>query len=142
MPQKVLNPLRTKAFGLQKTCNGVSKEMGVQMAEARIGVRYSGLRTESRHDVVDRPWSHHAVAIAEKDRPGFPTADEDKQITEVFVVDDGNDTSFATFAFMDRHPFAFNIDVPHVEIDEFTATNAEPPERFDQAPIPEIASGQ
>ena len=40
------------------------------------------------------------------------------------------------------YPFAFWIKVPHIKIDEFAATNAEPPERFDQTSIPKIAGAQ
>ena len=112
------------------------------MGEARIGVDYSGLRTESCYDVVDRPRRHHPVTIAEKDRPGFPTANEDEQITEVFVVDERNDPCFAPFPLAYGHPFAFRIEVPNVEADEFTATNAKPPECFDQTSIAKIVSRQ
>jgi hypothetical protein len=142
VPQKVLNPLRTEPFGFQKTSNGVAKQMGIEVGEARIGIHYSGLGTEIRHDAVDRPQRHRTMAIAEKDRPRFSTADEDEQITEILVIDDGNDPCFTAFALVDGHPFAFLIEVSHIEIDEFAATHAEPPEGFDQASIPEIAGAQ
>ena len=79
-------------------CNGVSKQMGIEMGETRIGVCYSSLSSESRHDVVDRPQRHRTMAISEKDRSGFPTADENEKIAEILVIDDGNDPCFAAFA--------------------------------------------
>ncbi len=112
------------------------------MGEARIGVDYSGLYTENCYDVVDRPRRHHPVTIAEKDRPGFPAANENEQITEVFVVDKRNDPCFAAFALAYGHPLALRIEVPNVEVNEFTATNAEPPECFDQTSIPKIVGAQ
>jgi hypothetical protein len=142
MPQKVLNPLRTEAFGLQKTGNGVSKEMGVQMGEARIGVGYAGLYAERRHNAVDRPQRHRPVAIAEKDGPRFSTANEHEQITEILVINDGNDPCFSAFALADYHAFAFHIDVSHIESGEFTTTHAEPPECFEQTSIPKIVGAQ
>ena len=42
MAQKVLNPLGTEAFGLQKSGNRVAKEMGIQMGEAGIGIGHPG----------------------------------------------------------------------------------------------------
>src|SRR5262245_65798743 len=97
MSQKVLNPLCTEAFGLQKTCNGVPKQMGIKMGEARIGIRYSGLNTKSRHDSVDRPQRHRTIAIAEKERPSFSAADEDEKITEILVIDEGYDPGVCDF---------------------------------------------
>jgi hypothetical protein len=35
---------------------------------------------------------------------------------------------FAALAILDRHAFAFRIDVPNIEIEAFAATNAEPPD--------------
>ena len=67
MPQKVLNPLGTEAFRLQKTDNRVTKEMRIQMGETGIGIRHSGFRAEGSDNVVDLSWSHDTVAIAEKD---------------------------------------------------------------------------
>ena len=64
----------------------MAKQMGIEMGEARVGIRHSSLRTESRHDAVDRPERHRTLAIAEKDRPAFPTADEDEKITEILVI--------------------------------------------------------
>ena len=101
-----------------------------------------GVSTESRHDPVDRPQRHRTMAIAEKDRSRFPTADEHEKITEILVINDRNDPCFAAFALVDGHPFALFIEVPNVETDEFAAANAEPPERFEQASIPEIAGAQ
>ena len=40
---------------------------------------------------------------------------------------------------LNGHPFAFFIEVPNIEMDKFAATNAEPPERFDQTSIPKIS---
>ncbi len=71
-----------------------------------------------------------------------PAADENEQITEIFIMNDGNDPCFAAFALVDGHPFAFRIEVPNIEIDEFAATNAEPSERFDQTSIPKIVGAQ
>jgi hypothetical protein len=105
--------------------------MGIEMGEARIGVRYSGVNSESRRDPVDRRQRHRTIVIAEKDRPRFPTVDEDEQITEILVINDGNDPCFAAFALVEDYPFAFFIEVPNIEIDEFATTNAEPPECFD-----------
>jgi hypothetical protein len=70
MPQKILNPLGTEAFRLQKTGNRVTKEMRIQMGEAGIGIGHSGFRAEGGDNVVDQSRSHDAVAIAEKDGPG------------------------------------------------------------------------
>ena len=112
------------------------------MGEARIGIRYSGLNTKSRHDSVDRPQRHRTIAIAEKDRPSFSAADEDEKITEILVIDDGYDPRFAAFAFADRYPFAFFIEVSHVKMDELAAANPEPPERFDETSIPKIVGAQ
>ena len=109
------------------------------MREPRIGIRDSGLSTKIGHDSVDRPQRHRTIAIAEKDRPRFPIADENEKITEILVINDRNDPCFAAFALVDDHSFAFFIEVPNIEIDEFAATNTEPPECFDQASIPEIA---
>ncbi len=100
------------------------------MDEPRIGIHDSGLSTESRHDPVDRPQRHRTMAIAEKDRSRFPTADEHEKITEILVINDRNDPCFAAFALVDGHPFALFIEVPNIETDEFAAANAEPPERF------------
>jgi len=82
------------------------------------------------------------MAIAEKNRPSLSTANEHEQVTEIFVINDGNDPCFAAFALVDGYPFALCIAVPHIEMDKFAATNAEPPEGFDQASIPEIAGAQ
>ena len=138
MTQKVLNPLCTEPFGFQKTCNGVPKQVRIEMREPGIGIHDSGLVPEVPHDSVHRSQGHRTIAIAEKDRSGFPTADEQEQITEIFVVNDGNHPCFATLALADGHPFAFFVEVPDIEIDELTATNTEPPERFDQTSIPKI----
>ncbi len=82
------------------------------------------------------------MAIAEKDRPAFPTTHEKEKITEILVIDDRDDPCFAAFTFVDGHAFAFHIDVPNIEMGEFVATNTEPPERFDQASIPKIGGTQ
>ncbi len=74
------------------------------MCESRIGICDPGVSTESRHDQVDRPQRHRTMAIAEKDRPRFPTADEHEQITEICIMNDGNDPCFAAFALVDGHP--------------------------------------
>jgi len=66
-----------------------------------------------------------------KDRPRFSTTDEHEQVTEILIINDGNDPGFAAFAFVDGDPFTMCIAVPHIEMDEFAATNAQPPERFD-----------
>ena len=58
------------------------------------------------------------------------------------IINDGNDPCFAAFALVYSHAFAFCIEVPNTERDEFAATNPEPPEGFDQASIPEIAGVQ
>ena len=92
--------------------------MGIEMDEPRIGIPDSGLSTKSRHDPVDRPQRHRTMAIAEKDRSRFPTADEHEKITEILVINDRNDPCFAAFALVDDHSFAFFIEVPNIEIDE------------------------
>ena len=140
MTQEVLNPLGTEPFGFQKTGNGVPKQVRIEMRKPGIGIRDSGLVTEVRYDAVHRSQGHRTIAIAEEDRSGFTTADEQEQITEIFVVNDGNHPYFATLALADGYPFAFFVEVPHIEIDELAATNAEPPERFDQTSIPKIVS--
>ena len=112
------------------------------MGEPRIRVHDSGLGTDSRHDPVNRPQRHRTLAIAQKDRSAFPTADEEDQITEILVIDDRNDPGFAAFTFMDRHAFAFHINVSNIEMDEFVATNAEPPEGFNQTSIPKIVGAK
>ena len=71
------------------------------------------------------------MAIAQKDRPRFSTTDEHEQVTEILIINDGNDPCFAAFALVDGHAFALCIAVPNIEMDEFAATNAEPPEGFD-----------
>ena len=98
MPQEVLNPLCTEPFGFQKTGNGVPKQVRIEMREPGIGIRDSGLVTEVRHDSVHRSQGHRTIAIAEEDRSGFTTANEQEQITEIFVVNDGNHPYFATLA--------------------------------------------
>ena len=138
MTQEVLNPLGTEPFGFQKTCNGVPKQVRIEMREPGIGIHDSGLVTEVRHDSVHRSQGHRTIAIAEKDRSGFTTADEQEKITEIFIVNDGNHPCFAAFALADGYPFAFFVEVPDIEVNELTATNAEPPERFDQTSIPKI----
>lgn len=112
------------------------------MGQPRIGIHDAGLSTESRHNPVDRPQRHRMMAIAQKHWPRFPTADEHEQVAEVVVIDDRNDPGFAAFTLMDSDPFALCIEVPHIEMDEFTAANAKPPERFDQTSIPKIAGAQ
>jgi hypothetical protein len=112
------------------------------MGETRISVSYSSLRPEICHGAVDRPQRYRTMAIAEKDRPSFPTADEHEKIAEILVTDDGNNPCLAAFALVDSHLFAFLIEVPHIKIDEFATTNAEPPEYFDQTSLPKIAGAQ
>jgi hypothetical protein len=82
------------------------------------------------------------VGILRKIWPGFPIADENHQIAEVFVVDDWNDPDFAAFALLDNHSFALNIEVTDIELDEFAATNAQPLQRFDQTAISKIGRCQ
>ncbi len=79
------------------------------------------------------------MVLVEKDWSHFSTAEENEKVAEIVVINDGNDTRFAAFALVDGHQFALFIDVLNVEIDEFASANAEPPERFDSASIPEIA---
>src|ERR1043166_3893466 len=112
------------------------------MSEPGIWIHNSGLVTKVRHHSVHRPQSNRTIAIAEEDRSGFPTADEEEQITEILIIDDGNHPCFATLALADGYPFAFFIKVPHIEIDKLAATNTEPPERFDQTSIPKIVGLQ
>src|SRR6266567_7586225 len=128
MPQKILNPLGTEAFRLQKTGNRVTKEMRIQMGEAGIGIGHSGFRAEGGNNVVDQSWSHDTVAIAEKDWSGFPAADEDQHVAKVLVVDERDDPGFPAFPLADDDPFAVGIEVSDVEVDEFTAPHAQPPE--------------
>ncbi len=142
MPQKVLNPLGTEAFGLQKSGDGMAKEMRIQMGETRIGIGHPGFDAKSRHNVVDRSRRHHPVAVTQKDRASFPTANEEQQVAEVFVVNEGDDAGFPAFALTDRHPFAFDIEVSDIELDAFTTTNAHPPQRLEEAPIPKIGRRQ
>jgi hypothetical protein len=73
----------------------------------------------------DRPRGHLPVPVTQKNRCGFPIADENDQVAEVFVVDDRNDPGFAAFAFLNRHAFALNIKVTDIELDEFATTNAQ-----------------
>jgi hypothetical protein len=68
--------------------------------------------------------------------------DENDQVAEVFVVDDRNDSGFATFALLNRHVFAFHIEVANIELDEFATTNTQPPQRFDQTAIAKMGRGQ
>jgi hypothetical protein len=126
MPQKVLNPLGTEAFRFQKTGNRVTKEMRIQMGEARIGIGHASFRAEGGDNVVGQSWSHDTVAIAEKDWSGFPAADEDQHVAEVLVVDERDDTGFATFPLADHDPFAVGVEVADIEVDEFTAPHAQP----------------
>ena len=42
MTQKVLNPLGTEPFGLQKASDGVPKEMWIEMGETGIGIGHPG----------------------------------------------------------------------------------------------------
>ena len=127
MPQKILVPLGTEAFRLQKTGNRVTKEMRIQMGEAGIGIGYSGFRAEGGDNVVDQSWSHDAVAIAEKDGPGFPAADEDQHVAEILVVDERDDPGFPAFPFADHDPFAVGVEVADIEVNEFTAPHTQPP---------------
>jgi hypothetical protein len=142
MAQKVLNPLGTEAFGLQKSGDGVAKEMRIEMGEAGIGIGHPSFDAKRRHNVVDQARCHHPVAVTQKDRAGFPTADEHEQVTEVFVVNDRDDPSFITFTLLDRHPFALDIEVADIELEEFAAPNAQPPQRFDETSIPKIGRRQ
>ena len=97
------------------------------MGEAGIGVGHSGFNAKYLDNVVDRPRGHLPVTVTQKKRAGFPIADENQQIAEVFVVDDRNDPGFAAFALLDDHPFALDIEVADIQFDEFAATNAQPP---------------
>ena len=97
------------------------------MREARIGIGYSGFDANRLDDVVDRPRSHLPVPVTQKNGPGFPVADENDQVAEVFVVNNWNDSGFATFALLNRHAFALNIEVTDIELDEFATANAQPP---------------
>src|SRR4030095_8849567 len=105
MPQEVLNPLRTEPLGFHKTCNGVSTQVRIEMCEPALGIHNSGLVTKFRHDAVHRPQRHRTIAIAEEDRSGFSTADEEEQITEILIINDGNHPCFATLALADNDPF-------------------------------------
>ena len=140
--QKVLNPLGTEAFGLQKSGDGVAKEMRIQMGKAGIGISHPGFDAKRRHNVVDQSRCHHPVAVAQKDRAGFPTANEHEQVAEVFVVNERDDPGFAAFALPDRHPFAFDIEIADIELEEFAPPHAQPPQRFDETSIPKIGSRQ
>jgi hypothetical protein len=85
MPQKIRNPLGTEAFRLQKTSNRVTKEMRIQMGEARIGIGHASFHAEGGDNVVDQSWSHDAVTIAEKDWPGFPAPDKNQHVAEILA---------------------------------------------------------
>ena len=54
-------------------------------------------------------------------------ADENDQVAEVFIVNNRNEPSLAAFALLNRHAFALNIEVTHIELDEFATANAQPP---------------
>jgi hypothetical protein len=142
MAEKILNPLGAEAFGLQKPGDGMTKEMGIEMREAGIGIGDPGFDTNRLDNVVNRPRGHLPVPVTQKDWPGFAMADENEEIAEVFVVDDRNDPGFTAFALLNRHAFAFNIEIPDIELEEFATANAQPPERFDQTTIPKIGRGQ
>jgi hypothetical protein len=121
----------------------VPKQVRIAMREPGIGMLHdAGLVTEVRHDAGHRSQGHRTMAIAEKDRSGFPTADEQEQSTEIFVVHDGNHPCCAAFALVDGHPFAFFVEVSDIESGALAATNAEPPERFDHTAIPKIVGAQ
>jgi hypothetical protein len=52
MAEKILNPLGAEAFGLQKPGDGMTKEMGIEMHKARIGIGAPGFdanRLDNRH---------------------------------------------------------------------------------------------
>ena len=64
----------------------MSKQMRIEVGETRVGIHDSGLNTKRRHDAVDRPQRHRTIAIAQKDRPGLSTANENEKVTEIFVI--------------------------------------------------------
>ena len=116
--------------------------MGIEIAKTRIRIRHPSLSPKIGHDMVNRPGRHRAIAITEKDRPGFSTANEDEQVTEIVIVDDRNDACFAAFAFVNGYAFALHIEVTYIEMDQFITTNPEPPKRFDQASIPKLVGSK
>ena len=76
MAEKILNPLGAEAFGFEKSSDGMTKEVGIEMREAGIGIGYPGFDANRLDNVVDRPRGHLPVPVTQKDRPGFPIADE------------------------------------------------------------------
>src|SRR4029453_19294061 len=55
MTEKVLNPLGAEAFGFQKPGDGMTKEVRIEMCEARIGIGYPGFSANRLDNMVDRP---------------------------------------------------------------------------------------
>ena len=53
MAEKILNPLGAEAFGLQKPGDGMTKEMGIEMREAGIGIGYPGFDANRLENVVN-----------------------------------------------------------------------------------------
>lgn len=112
------------------------------MGKAGIRIGYPGFCANRLDNVINRPRDHLPVSVTQKNRASFPIADENDEVAEVFVVNNRNDPGFAAFALLNHHSFALNIEVTDIELDEFTATNPEPPERFNQTAIAKIGRGQ
>ena len=107
-----------------------------------MGIGCSGFDANRLDDVVNRSRGHLSVPVTQKNRAGFAMADENDQVAEVFVVNDRNDPGFAAFTLLNRHAFALHIEVTDIELDAFAATNAQPPQRFDQTAIAKVSRGQ
>ena len=84
----------------------------IEMPEAGIGISHAGFRTQRGHNVVDQPRGHGTGAVTEKDGSSFPAADEEEHVTEVFVIEDGNDPRFPAFPLTNRDSFTFHIEIP------------------------------
>ena len=53
MAEKILNPLGAEALGFQKPGAGMTKEVRIEMREARIGIGHPGFDANRLNDVVD-----------------------------------------------------------------------------------------
>jgi hypothetical protein len=96
------------------------------------------MKNSATPHIVDSSRGERCTTTREKHWPDLAPADQVLQITQELIINDRHNPSLVSFPRSDCNPLAFKVDVAHVELDQLLSAQAEPPERFYNAPVTKV----
>lgn len=139
MAEKILDPFGRESFGLQKARDGVPEQMRVQVSAPGVGIYYAGGVAGFFNDAINHAEGYLFPLTGNKNRPLFPIAEQVLQVAQVLVVNNRHDASLAAFALAYQNALAIEVDVAHIQLDQFFPAQPQPIQSFNNAPVAKVA---